>query len=96
MLELLRKSVLMGLGAVVITKEKVEEFVDELIKKGELAEDQRSKAIQDLLEKSKEQEKEFIDKVNAQVRKAVEKLGVPTREDIERLEKKIDELQKKK
>jgi len=96
MLELLRKSVLMGLGAVMITKEKIEELVDELIKKGELTEDQRSKAIQDLLEKSKEQEKEFIDKVNAQVKKAVEKLGVPTREDIERLEKKIDELQKKK
>ncbi|MCG2716982.1 MAG: phasin family protein, partial [Candidatus Marinimicrobia bacterium] len=67
---------------------------DELIKKGEMAKDERSKAIRELLKKAEEQEKLLSGKVNAEIRKTMEKLGIPTRKDIERLEKKIDRLQK--
>lgn len=94
MIDLLKKGILMGLGAITITKEKAEQLVDELIKKGELAKDERSKAIQELLKKAEEQEKLLSGKVNAEIRKTMEKLGIPTRKDIERLEKKIDRLQK--
>jgi len=94
MFDLFKKGVLMGLGALTITKEKAEQIVDELVKKGELAKDERSKAIQDLLKKVDEQEKILIDKVSAEVNKTIEKLGVPTKKDLERLEKKIDELKK--
>jgi poly(hydroxyalkanoate) granule-associated protein len=95
MFDLFKKTVLMGLGAMTITKEKAENLVDELIKKGELAKDKRSKAIQDLLEKANEQEKEIFDKIGNAVNKSIEKLGIPTKQDFERLEKKIDELKKK-
>ena len=95
MFDLFKKGVLMGLGAITITKEKVEEVVDELIKKGELSKDERSKAIQDMLKKAEDQEKILIDKVSAEVNKAIVKLGIPTKKDIERLEKKIDELKNK-
>ncbi|MDW7679140.1 MAG: phasin family protein [bacterium] len=94
MFDLFKKTVLMGLGAITITKEKAEQIVDELVKKGELAKDDRSKAIQDLLKKAEEQEKILVDKVSAEVNKAIEKLGLPTKKDLERLEKKIDELKK--
>ena len=95
MFDLFKKTVLMGLGAMTITKEKAEDLVDELIKKGELAKDKRSKAVQDLLEKAEEQQKAIFDKVNDEVNKSIEKLGIPTKQDFERLEKKIDELKKK-
>lgn len=94
MLDLIRKGVLMGLGAITITKEKAEEVVDELIKKGELSKDKRPQAIRDLLEKAEEQEKIIFDKISSEVNKTIVKLGVPTKQDIKRLEKKIDDLQK--
>jgi len=92
MLDLFKKAVLMGLGAVTITKEKVEQIVDELIKKGELTEGERSKAIRDFLLKAQEQEKVLDEKVTSTVKKAIEKFDLPSRKDIERLEKKIDDL----
>ena len=95
MFDLFKKTILMGLGAMTITKEKAENLVDELIKKGELAKDKRSKAVQDLLEKADEQEKAIFDKIDDVVNKSIEKLGIPTKQDFERLEKKIDELKKK-
>ncbi len=94
MFDLFKKGVLMGLGAVTITKEKAEQIVDELVKKGELAKDKRSQAVQDLLKKAEEQEKILIDKVSSEVNKAIVKLGIPTKKDLERLEKKIDDLKK--
>ncbi len=94
MFDLFKKAVLMGLGAVTITKEKVEQIVDELIKKGELTEGERSKAIRDLLTKAQEQEKAINEKVNTIVKNAIEKLDLPSRKDIERLEEKIDALKK--
>ncbi len=92
MLDLFKKTLLMGLGAATITKEKVEQIVDELIKKGELTEDKRSTTIRDFLTKAEEQEKVLNDKVSNAVKKAIEKFDLPSRKDIERLEKKIDNL----
>lgn len=94
MLELIKKSLLLGLGAITVTKEKVEEIVDELIKKGELAKDERSKAIQDLLNKGKEQEKILSAKISEEVQKAINKIGLATKDDLAKLEKKIQNLKK--
>lgn len=94
MLDLFKKAVLMGLGVITLTKEKVEQIVDELIKKGELKEDERSKAVHDLLAKIEEQEKVLSEKVGSIVKNTLEKLDIPSRKDIEKLEKKIDELKK--
>ncbi|MBN1465973.1 phasin family protein [candidate division KSB1 bacterium] len=95
MFDLFKKGVLMGLGALTMTKEKIEQAVDELIKKGELSQDERAKAIKDLLKKAEEQEKAFADRVSTEVNETIKKLGVITKKDLERLEKKIDELRKK-
>ena len=94
MLDLLKKAVLMGLGVITLTKEKVEQIVDELIKKGELTEDERSKAVRDLLTKIEEQEKALNEKISSMVKNSIEKLDIPSRKDIEKLERKIDELKK--
>lgn len=94
MFDLIKKGVLMGLGAATLTKEKAEQFVDELVKKGELSKDERPKVVQDLLDKAEEQEKELYDKISGQVNKAIAKLDIPTKKDFERLEKKIESLKK--
>ena len=95
MFELFKKSVLLGMGAVTLTREKAEALVDELIKKGELAREERTTAIDEFLKKAEEEEKVLRGKISAEIEKAVTKLGLPTKKDVERLEKKIDDLAKK-
>ncbi|MBL7075295.1 phasin family protein [candidate division KSB1 bacterium] len=95
MFELLKKGVLLGMGAVTLTREKAGALVDELIKKGELAREERSTAIDEFLKKAEEAEKVLAGKISAEIEKAVAKLGLPTKKDFEALEKKIDGLAKK-
>ena len=95
MFDLMKKGVLMGLGAITLTKEKAEALVDELVKKGELAKEERGSAITELLEKAEKEEKILHDKIAAEVKKITEELGLATKKDVKSLEKKIDDLSKK-
>ena len=57
-MDIIRKAVYMGLGAISMTKDKAEELVDDLIKRGEVASAERYKTIDKLLKEADNQEKE--------------------------------------
>jgi len=95
MFDLMKKGVLMGLGAITLTKERAEAMVDELVKKGELAKEERGSAITELLEKAEQEQKFLHDMIAAEVKKITEELGLATKNDLKSLGKKIDDLSKK-
>lgn len=61
--KVIKKFLLGGIGLATLTREKLDELVNELIKRGELAEDQRSRFIKELLEKGSENIHKVMDKV---------------------------------
>jgi len=95
MLELVRKSILFGIGALDLTRERVETFVDELIKRGELAQRERGVAVEELLKGAEEQEKRLTERVRTVVEKTVTELGLPAKGDLEKIEKKLESLEKR-
>jgi poly(hydroxyalkanoate) granule-associated protein len=95
MIELIRRGILLGLGAISLTHEKAKAFVDELVKRGEVTKDQGGELVQEILDRAKEQEKTITEKINTEIKKAIDSLGVASKKDISRLEKRIEELSKK-
>lgn len=98
----IKKFLLGGIGLASLTHEKLEEIVNELIKRGELAEDQRARFIKELMEKSSANIHKVIDKVS-QPGERLEREKVPVSEEeadgttasqISSLEKQIAALQK--
>jgi polyhydroxyalkanoate synthesis repressor PhaR len=53
-MDVLKKLALASIGAANLTAEKLEEMFDELVKKGEISEDERSRAIKEFVEKTTE------------------------------------------
>ncbi|OGC89513.1 MAG: hypothetical protein A2W25_16840 [candidate division Zixibacteria bacterium RBG_16_53_22] len=53
-MDMFKKLALASIGAANLTAEKLEEMFDELVKKGEMSEDERSRAIKEFLEKTAE------------------------------------------
>jgi len=53
-MDMFKKLALASIGAANLTAEKLEEMFDELVKKGEMSEDERSRAIKEFLEKTSE------------------------------------------
>ncbi len=83
--EVIKKAMLVGLGA----QEKAKEFVEELVKAGELSKSEASSLVKEWSTKAEEGTKEFDKRVKETVANILEKFNIPTREDMEKLEKKV-------
>jgi len=94
MKDFMRKGMLFGIGLAAVTKEKIEEAVEEMIRKGELSEKEGKEAIDDLVKKSKEVTQELTEKVETIVADTLKKFNCPTRDEYSELKKRIEKLEK--
>ena len=88
-----RKAALLGIGIAAITKEKAESLVKDLIKKGDLNQDEGKKLVTELMTKSKKSKKELETTVNKQVSVIIKKANVASKKEIKILEVKIKKLE---
>jgi polyhydroxyalkanoate synthesis regulator phasin len=88
------KSLLFGLGLFDLTKEKAEKIVDEMIKRGEMSQSDKAKAVKELLKGHEER----IGKIKAKVDERVDEIATRIRgkekEELASLHKKLDDLVK--
>jgi len=95
MLELSRKLLLAGIGAAVLTKERIEGIVRELIKQGEISKEEGIKLVKEVLQKGEEMQKTLEAKIEVGINKAMGRLNIPTRKEIQELREKLEKLIKK-
>ncbi len=93
--EMARKVMLATIGAVALAQEEAEAFIRKLIDRGEIAESDGRKMMDDLKDKRKKKTKEAEDELDNRVSQILERTGVPTKSDIDALSDKITALTKK-
>ncbi|MEW6675763.1 MAG: phasin family protein [Nitrospirota bacterium] len=86
--DVVRNAMLAGFGV----QEKVKEFIDELVKKGELSESQGAKLVKEWTEKAGKTSDQLSKSISELVNKTLEKMNLPTKDDIEKLDKKVQSL----
>ncbi|MFH1214609.1 MAG: phasin family protein [Candidatus Neomarinimicrobiota bacterium] len=90
MSDLIQKIFLAGVGALALTKEKVESVVDDLVKRGEIARADKPDFLNEMLsavEKGRTETREFL---RREIEKTMKVLDIPTRSEIEELKKLIN------
>lgn len=75
------KSINLGLGLLVHSREKIEELVEELVSKGEVAKKDARQFAGELVQRIEEQREELEKLIQSEVTKAMENVNVTTRED---------------
>lgn len=101
-----RKVLLAAVGAVVVTKDEIEDFVAKLVERGEIAEQDGRKLVKDVLARRRSETEKVTEQVGEQVGKAeallderiesiLTRLNVPTKSDIDALSEKISALSAK-
>ena len=73
---LVRKTIDFGLGLAVYSKEKIEELVEEMVKRGEVANKDARKVADELIEKGKAGRDEIQKLISSEVDKALTKVGL--------------------
>lgn len=86
--DVIRNAMLAGLGM----QERVKEFVDDLVKKGELSESQGAKLVKEWSEKAEKNTGDLGKSLNDAVNSALDKINLSTKEDLDKLNVKIEAL----
>ena len=99
MLEMARKVLLAGIGAMALTQEEIEKFVGKLVERGEIAEKDGRKLIKDIMErrrkKSAEVRSDTEDEVEKRMEEVLGRMNIASKTDIDALNSKITTLTKK-
>lgn len=90
-----RKVLLAGIGVVSLAQEEVEDLVNKLIERGEIAEKDGRKLVDEVIDKRKKTADKMKGKFDKRLDDLLERLNVPTRADIDALNAKITELSAK-
>ena len=90
-----RRVMLATIGAVALAQEEAEAFINKLVERGEIAEKDGRKMMDDLKDKRQKKTKSAEDELESRVSQILEKTGVPTKADIASLSEKISALTEK-
>ena len=93
MKDLITNILLAGFGAMVLTKEKAEDIMAELIQKGSVSRDEAKAIMDSLVEKGEKEKKGFLDSMRVEVRKVIEEMGIPSKQEFEELKKRVQALE---
>jgi poly(hydroxyalkanoate) granule-associated protein len=94
-LESLRRVLLASIGVVALTIDEIGELVDKLVERGEIAQEEGMKLVNEIKDKRKKKtdEAEYI--ANKRMREMMDKMDIPSKADIEELSNKIATLSRK-
>lgn len=91
-MDLFKKLALASIGAVNLTREKVEEVFDEMVKRGEMTDDERAEAIKNFASRSSEGASRLKDKANEAAAHLSGMFSSKVDEKISDLAQKIEKL----
>jgi poly(hydroxyalkanoate) granule-associated protein len=94
MLDYIRKMTLAGAGLAIITTEKIQEMMDDLVKKGEMTEKEAREAVNEFVEKSKQARKDLEEKVEKIITGFLNRMNIPTRKELDEIKERLERLEK--
>ncbi len=94
MIELVKKTLLTGIGVAALSKEKIESLAKEVAEKGKLTEQEGKEFVDQLLNRSEEAREELQAQIEAKVKVVLEKMDVAKKSDVDALRKELEEFKK--
>lgn len=92
MFDLLKKTMLTGIGMAVKTREEVEDLAKEWAKRQQMSEDEGRKFMDDLMRKYDSSVEKLEDRVEDAVKKVLKKTPLATQDELKSLKKEVAEL----
>ncbi|MFZ5452924.1 MAG: phasin family protein [Thermodesulfobacteriota bacterium] len=89
MQDFLKKAWLFGVGVFDFTKEKAEALVSEMVKRGEVSQQESPQAVEQILDKAQEMQKALFEKV----KEIIAGMNLARNTDLEALEKRVAALE---
>ena len=93
MLKEIRKGLFAGLGAVLLTKDKVNEAVQKLVKESKINREEAEKLSKELISSGERQWEELEKSLGKSLRKGVQNLDIASKKELDALKRKVKKLE---
>jgi polyhydroxyalkanoate synthesis regulator phasin len=95
LVEMVRKVLLASIGAMALAQEEIEDFINRLVERGEIAEKDGKKLLREVMDRRKKEAEKAEDELSKRIETVLERMSVPSKADIDALSEKITNLSKK-
>ncbi len=92
---MMKKAFMFWLGAMNLTKDKAEKFMDELEERGDMSKEEIKKFVDEAIERGEEERQALKEMMKKQWNEYKDELPFVSRSDYEQLEARIKELESK-
>lgn len=91
--DLIERTFLIGVGAAAFTKDRVQELVEEFVRRGELSGDEGREMVDRLVTRSRDEARSVARRADSSLQGALRDFGVATRREVEDLELRMRQLE---
>lgn len=91
--DLMERVFLAGIGAAALTKDRIQELVDDLVKRGHLDAEEGRDMVERLAERSREEARAALKKADTSLQGLYRDLGLATRRDLEDMDLRLRQLE---
>lgn len=95
MFETLRKVMFFGLGAAVMSRDKIKVFIDDMVARGDVTAEEGRKLYDEFTSRIEEEGRSVNDRVKSQVQSIMREMGVADRTQIAMLESRLASLERR-
>jgi polyhydroxyalkanoate synthesis regulator phasin len=95
MLEMLKKTILVGLGTVTLTRSKVRETLQQLVEQGKITTEEAERMTKELLDSGESELNEFRGQLRDAIQSVLKNMNLAQKDDVEKLLSRMDNLEKR-
>jgi polyhydroxyalkanoate synthesis regulator phasin len=91
--DLIERTFLAGMGAAALTKDRIQELVEELVNKGQMNAEEGREVAERLLARSREEARSVLKKADSSLHGAYRELGLGSKQDLDDLAQRVEQLE---
>jgi polyhydroxyalkanoate synthesis regulator phasin len=95
MLDMIKQSLLAGLGAIALSKEALENATRKLVDEKKISTEDARRLVDDLAREGEKANKELQDKISQSLNSMMQSVKLATRSEVDELRARVEELEKK-
>lgn len=95
MLEEIKKGLFAGIGAVLLTRDKVERVVERLVNERKLSREEGQRLVDELVQTGEKQWSSLEDRVMETIRNGIDHLDIGRRTELEALRERVENVEKR-
>ncbi len=91
--DLIERTFLAGMGAAALTKDRIQDLVEDLVSKGQMNAEEGREVVDRIVTRSREEARSILKKADSSLHDAYRGLGLGSKEELEELALRVDQLE---